>query len=105
MTIKDNIPMLLGINNKKMSTERIVDRISEWSNEEIKDAVDSVERRYEKRTSQKMSNYTGLVVFTEMIKMLRESEVKTYNIKKAIEACQEKVLMYHQKYEEVDKKE
>jgi hypothetical protein len=92
MTIQGLLPRL--ITGKAVSTTRMLEELEDWSDEDIKYNLSEFPARYEEIAGGKMSDFTGLNVCTELIKLLKEQKDE-YRYHAVIIHAQKRALHYH----------
>jgi len=92
MTIQGLLPRLIV--GKAVSTTRMLEEIEDWEDPDIESNFNKIADRYEEIAGAAMTNFTGLTVFTELIKFLKE-QPNDYRFTHVVVRVQKKALHYH----------
>lgn len=92
MTIQGLLPRLIV--GKAVSTTRMLEEIENWEDPEIESNFNKVPDRYSEISGSKMTEFTGLNIFAELIKFLKE-QPDDYRFTHIVVKAQREALHYH----------
>lgn len=92
-TLANEVPYILT--DEILSKEGLFTKCRTWNPQEVSEAMDSVERRYKARTSSEISDFVGLQLFCEIVKVLKEIPSPNSPQQDLILKAQKRVLHYH----------
>ena len=94
MRIRDIMPQL--ILGKPASIPKMLAKTEKWYSSDIDECFDKIPERYEKLSGDKMSSFTGLVIFTEIVNLYREIPAWHLYYETFVAKAQKKVMYYHE---------
>lgn len=89
----DIVPYVLT--GKMRSKEDLFTMTEKWTSQRVEKEISNVEERYRLRTKEEITGYSGLLMFSEIIKLFQQIDHKSSSQNELILRAQKRVLYYH----------
>ncbi len=93
--IRDTLPVLLGGMKRTATADDLLEAVIGWNQDDVEHNIEILPIRFVEHEKTEMSEYLGMSIYSEVVKLMRERDVQTWQTAMVITLAQKKVLYYH----------